>query len=364
MALAVLPAAATADGAVTHVDPPSTRDAFSYNLMAKSAGGPSIPDKWCGDVGVIDDLEHEFRPADGPKIKAAIVYDLEQPFQQKHADLAQNHARLIFEHLRAESGGRKSLRFDLGTSCGPGHLDLAVIRAAPAGPGSTCPNTEEYKTAMNPRKRPFNLLTISFVTGCTGGGGFGETGIDDQPGPENEANTPGRLAMNLGNPDPYVSLHEIAHTLGAVQPTALHTDGYFHCWDLADVMCYPYTSQAPQSPVRPCAFADGLDPFDCNKDDYFNPDPAPGSYLDTHWNLFNSVFMCPVDECVPAPVVAAPVAPPAPTPVAAPAAKPSPAPKRAAAKPAAKRRVSKRCRTARTKAARRRYKCPPLKRRR
>ena len=33
---------------------------------------------------------------------------------------------------------------------------------------------------------------------------------------------------------------------------------------------------------------------------YFNPSPAPGSYLATNWNLSRSVFMCPIGECNPA----------------------------------------------------------------
>lgn len=94
---------------------------------------------------------------------------------------------------------------------------------------------------------------------------------------------------------PVMMLHEYAHTLGAVQPSAPHstkkeiTDGQKHCADSpfigrggTDIMCK--SDSEGEVFGNECS---GFYPFrfDCNNDDYFNPKPEPGSYLATHWNL-------------------------------------------------------------------------------
>ena len=84
-------------------------------------------------------------------------------------------------------------------------------------------------------------------------------------------------------------LHELAHTIGAVQRNAPHP-GYYHCWDEEDVMCYDdgYLAPPGQKLVTSCQKPDR---FDCNHDDYFDAaigagqGKGPGSYLDTNWNL-------------------------------------------------------------------------------
>jgi hypothetical protein len=78
-------------------------------------------------------------------------------------------------------------------------------------------------------------------------------------------------------------------------PIAPHATTAGHCTDGYDVMCYsdggtqstPYSTTAcPQ-----IAGSAGLvQTYDCGGDDYFNPSPAPGSYLATHWNLYDNVF--------------------------------------------------------------------------
>lgn len=89
---------------------------------------------------------------------------------------------------------------------------------------------------------------------------------------------------------PIILLHEYAHTLGAVQLKAPNSAGEGHCKDEPpaeesgnDIMC---KSDLPGTEFSDSCPEEGFQlRFDCNNDDYFNPQPEPGSYLATHWNL-------------------------------------------------------------------------------
>ena len=90
----------------------------------------------------------------------------------------------------------------------------------------------------------------------------------------------------------------MTHNLGAVQWGAPHSTQprrpehpqYGHCWQGADVMCYAEDAGAAHAMQNDCAALPGAIPqsYDCGRDDYFNPAPAAGSYLATHWNTYDS----------------------------------------------------------------------------
>jgi hypothetical protein len=102
-----------------------------------------------------------------------------------------------------------------------------------------------------------------------------------------------------------VILHEIGHTLGAVQPDAPHATNSWHCTDDWDIMCYD-DADATHNPFVRCPLWAGIDAngstqqlewFDCRApggqqgygDDYMAWNcPAAPNYLATHWNIANS----------------------------------------------------------------------------
>lgn len=90
---------------------------------------------------------------------------------------------------------------------------------------------------------------------------------------------------------PQATLHELMHNLGGVQYSAPHSSQGSHCIDEWDVMCY---SDSPKYPSMQYMCPDKTNfqnRIDCNNDDYFHPNPPPGSYLDTHWNTADNVFL-------------------------------------------------------------------------
>lgn len=73
-------------------------------------------------------------------------------------------------------------------------------------------------------------------------------------------------------------LHELFHAMGAVQrdaPNFYDNYGGWHCDDEWDIMCY-----GPRTYTR-C----GNEHLDCGHDDYFDPRPEDGTYLEDHWNV-------------------------------------------------------------------------------
>ena len=124
--------------------------------------------------------------------------------------------------------------------------------------------------------------------------GQGSLQRDDRPGPENW-NNEGPAYSLIACWDGEVVLHELGHNMGAVQDSAPHASGGFHCFDANDSMCYDdggsYFLQGGTLQVV-CVDARWWQ-FDCGSDDYYDPTEPTATYLSTHWNVANSSFLTP-----------------------------------------------------------------------
>ncbi|MFN8664327.1 MAG: Ig-like domain-containing protein [Thermomicrobiales bacterium] len=122
--------------------------------------------------------------------------------------------------------------------------------------------------------------------------GIGTVWPDDKKSSTNFNNRgPSYARADLGCWDAHTAAHELMHNLGAVQDSAPHSTGFGHCIDEYDVMCYPDAPQAPPMQVV-CANYDVFEfRYDCNNDDYFAAQPAPGNYLASHWNTADNWFL-------------------------------------------------------------------------
>jgi hypothetical protein len=147
------------------------------------------------------------------------------------------------------------------------------------------------------------VVFVDNVICCYGPAGQGTIYWDDRPDPDvnynNRIASGPRFAMIERSGDAvteaYRFLHEVGHTLGAVQLFAPHSTGYGHCYTNVDVMCSfdggSYFTQGGDM-VDVCDQPPpGEFTFDCEGRDYYDLNPAKGSYLAKHWNTAYSAWL-------------------------------------------------------------------------
>jgi hypothetical protein len=109
---------------------------------------------------------------------------------------------------------------------------------------------------------------------------------DERPVMTNASNNGGGYAIvYAGCWDNETPMHEVGHTMGAVQYGAPHSTGTGgHCFQENDVMCYS-PDGGDLNQFGPSFDCPGRQRFDCGFDDYFDSAPEFGEYLYSHWNL-------------------------------------------------------------------------------
>jgi hypothetical protein len=319
------------EGAITHRD---TRGELALVDVAATAAAAdaagALPYVWCGDERVSDETIHAAQPAASPRFKLVYAHPADRPDRfAGWRDALQANVALVQRFLAAQSGGAKALRFDMGTRCGPQYVDLQVVHLS--GPRLRYVDNfnaivTEVESRLGPASGPRNVVVLAdTLNGAGYDYGLGENVLGswgERPGADNVHNRggfasvlfsrDGRSAPGAGARGwwPEGLLHEITHNLGGVQWSAPHSTQpagfqyprYGHCWQGADVMCYLEDSGAAHPMRNDCPRIGGAIPqvYDCGRDDYFNPAPAPGSYLATHWNVYRNDFLAPCAQIAPA----------------------------------------------------------------
>lgn len=190
----------------------------------------------------------------------------------------------IFNDSAAETGGMRHVRFVHDSSCVPVIADVTLSPAGDDYFGSMV--GELAAQGFNRTDRKY-LVFMDASVYC----GIAQIRNDDQPGPVNANNGgPNFARVDSACWSDILAAHELMHNLGGVQLSAPHTTGGWHCFDVNDRMCY---QDAPTAPTmqRLCRDRDLDRLFDCNNDDYFNTNPVLNTYLSTHWNAANNLFL-------------------------------------------------------------------------
>lgn len=232
-------------------------------ILALVGGLPALPDV----KDLLNPPRAEAHPAcvppDEPHYRVAYVHDVSKPSR-----FAENATKIVAAVVEANRVFRAA-GADVAVECDKQGA-VRVRELALAIEGS--PDRYAALHASLPCDGPYRWLVA--YDGANGTS-FGSSAVDfdDDPDPAtNPNNRPCRLAVVWGASGSGPYAHELAHSLGAAMRTCPHCDGGGHVHDEGDVL-------------------NGGRVLDVGKDDYFDPDPAPGSYLDTHWNGARSSFV-------------------------------------------------------------------------
>lgn len=191
----------------------------------------------------------------------------------------------IYRMSAQDTGGLRRIRFAHDPTCTPTILNVTLNTTGDDNLNNTIAQLEDAGYDRSDRKY---MIFMDANVLC----GVGTMVGDDRPGQENWNNQgPDYARIDAGCWSGDIAAHEHMHTMGGVQNSAPNSSGGNHCTDEYDVMCY---SDAPNYPAMqtlcPTTSRD-WSRFDCNYDDYFNTNPAPGSYLSQKWNTVNNRFL-------------------------------------------------------------------------
>jgi hypothetical protein len=300
--------------------------------LMHSLGAPiALPSKWCGDETTRDNSANAFQP-ERPAIKLIYAYpnDRESRFGEQ-ADAMQASVSQIGLYVAGATNNQKTLRFDMGTRCGPEYVDIEVVKLPRkldeymTGGGLFGDANFDLVAADAVRSvhysRGSGFRTLAIWADYTAGDtvpGWGTARLGGPVSPVSyapayrqsrdfEGGAATAAAAFVGNADviatqadPRLLLHEIVHTMGAVPEDSPHATSNGHCWQDYDLMCYDdggipigkeMTIDCPAEGGSSVFLAQA---FDCGNDDYFRS--QPGTAKGQGVNVYDNLLLQPCAE--------------------------------------------------------------------
>jgi hypothetical protein len=240
---------------------------------------------------------------EGNRVQAVYAYPAGGPDNYEEiAPLIRRWAAIVdqvFNDSAAETGGVRHVRFVTDADC---NLDVAKVPLSSLGVESFAGTVDDLSAQGYNRADRKYLVWVDAYVMC----GIAGVQTDERPTSDNlnDGRTEGGMFARIdrgcwGWAERSVEAHELAHTLGAVQPGAPNASALFHCVDEADLMCYDdsaFAAGTAGSAAREVAMVSRCPApherlLDCNHDDYFHTNPPPQSYLADHWNTAQSSFL-------------------------------------------------------------------------
>jgi hypothetical protein len=237
----------------------------------------------------------------GNRVQAVYAYPLDGPDNYHTvAPLIRRWAAVVdqvFNDSAAETGGVRHVRFVTDPAC---QVDVAKVALSADGVSSFVGTVNDLAAQGHNRADRKYLVWVDAYVMC----GMAEVMADERATSQNvhDGHIPMLARVDRacwGWAERSVEAHELAHTLGAVQPGAPNGTALFHCVDEADLMCYDddgtldgIVNGGGRSTALswPCS-APHERLLDCNHDDYFHTDPPGGTYLSRSWNVAQSSFL-------------------------------------------------------------------------
>ncbi|AEV87438.1 hypothetical protein ACWT_6425 [Actinoplanes sp. SE50] len=188
----------------------------------------------------------------------------------------------IFDASAGETGGSRHVRYVTTPECTVAVSEVEL----PAGSLDSFTATVKALGNLGYNRTDRKYLMFSDANVYCGIGTYVD---DNRPGRTNNNNAgPSYARVDSGCWSSVMAAHELTHAFGAVLNGAPNGTGAGGCLDDYDLLCGPDRSGRAVRSSCPKAHEVRLD---CGHDDYFNTNPKPGSYLDTHWNVALSDFL-------------------------------------------------------------------------